>query len=155
MDIILYKSLSDRLQVGKLLTAPVTISATLKEDCSIESPVFRVSRGARGYFIGYNYMYIPEFKRYYYAHITIKQGGIAEITGDVDALQTFGGQIRNLNALVERQETFYDPYICDSGITIAQGSLIKAIEGQTVGEESTSIYLTAIGAVGESGNEVG
>lgn len=147
--ITLYKTSSDPRCVDKILYAPINLEVQLKSTCSVLNPVFMVSRENQGYFNGYNYLYCQELNRYYYMDLNIEMGGLMSLICKIDVLMSYRQGIRNLTCLVERQESYYNPYIADSGITISQGSVIKAIDVGAVGDASPSIYITCIGAAPE------
>lgn len=147
MEIRLYKTLSDPKDVDKVLTAEIKIEdVNVKSDCSLLEPHFLISKSDRAFFIGYNYVYVPDFKRYYFLGSPVfYPGGYVLLPCKIDALMSFRGGIRGLNALVERQENIYNPYIADSYIKVSQGMKIKAVDNGLVGDETYSTYITTIG----------
>lgn len=151
----LFKTTSDNREVNKILSAEKNIdNVTLKGETSLTRPSFMLRKGENGYFTGYNYLYCPELSRYYYIdNITFMPGDFVSLECSVDALMSYAGAIRSLTALVDRQESIYNPYLDDSGIVITQGSVIKAIDVGLVGDATYTTYMTAIGAVEEVANE--
>lgn len=141
----LYANNSSNATVSKVLTAGPTYTCQIKRECSIERPYFLVTNTDD--ISDYNYLYCTEFKRYYYIlKRNISLGGMVEIEAVVDPLVSFAAGIRNLSAVVDRQEFKYNPYIEDPLVTVVQGTVIKAIKGSKVGDDSYTIYLTALGA---------
>lgn len=147
MLITLYKNSSDPKKVLKNITDGVTFNVTLKGTCNIENPVFVLTRINNSLFVGYNYIYCKEFNRYYYARISIDAGGLMTISCTIDPLMSYASAIRSLTCLVERQESYYNPYLVDDGITMTQGSVVNAIKVGQVGDSTSKIYVTCIGAV--------
>lgn len=106
MTIKLYKIKDDRRRLEKTLNAETlqrTMTGHLKSDCSILDPIIEITYDP--VIVGCNYMYIEEFERYY--HITNIEVGSqrAFIHAHVDVLQTYALQIRQLDCIVERQES--------------------------------------------------
>lgn len=147
----LFKTTSDDREVNKILLSEKNIdNVTLKGETSLTRPSFMLRKGENGFFTGYNYLYCPELSRYYYIdNITFMPGDFVTLECSVDVLMSFASQIRGLTALVERQESIYNPYLNDNGITVTQGSIIKAVDVGAVGNESYTTYFTCIGAVEE------
>lgn len=62
-----------------------------------------------------NYMYIPEFGRYYFIRdITIGVTGLYVISSRVDVLMSYKDQILNLECYIERNEYAFDPSLEDN-----------------------------------------
>ena len=88
-----------------------TVEGHLIYNQSITNPKFIIE----GDVIGFNYCYIPIFKRFYYVNdIVVKEGLIEEISMSVDPLQSFKTDIKKCKAIVERQETKGNLYMTDS-----------------------------------------
>jgi hypothetical protein len=62
MELILYRTLDNANVINKVLTDPVTVNITLKNDVNIINPEIVLS----GDFRGYNYAHIPELNRFYF-----------------------------------------------------------------------------------------
>lgn len=146
MIIRLYKTNSDPNDVDKVLSAEINIEVELKGECSITRPQLLICKSENNFYAGYNYLYIPDFKRYYYIDsITLLPGGYIVLSASVDVLMSYRSQIRGLNCLIERQEYIYNPYIADNYIAMSQGTKIKAIDCGQVGDDNYTTYLTTIG----------
>lgn len=144
MEITLFRNFSAFNRLDKVLKDPITKTVTFKGSISHENPVFILTRGENDLYVGYNFLYCKELDAYYNARITILQGGLAQIDCSIDP-STFAGQIRSINAFVERQENVYNPYFNDPLLPIAQGSVIEALDVGLVGNETSTMYLTCIG----------
>lgn len=106
-----YNTKSSPETVNKVLTDSRQLSIELKAPTDVLSPVI-VLGGVD--ITGYNYCYIPAFKRYYY--IDEMETDYGNITGrkcSVDVLMTYKSQIKQLNAIVERQQNYYNLYLND------------------------------------------
>ena len=62
MKVILYKTVSEKNRITKVLTDEVTLNGALRDASSVVSPSILVQQEV----IGYNYAYIPEFGRHYF-----------------------------------------------------------------------------------------
>lgn len=75
-----------------------------------------------------NYMYIPEFGRYYYiTDITMHHSGLFIISARVDALMSFKEYIKELNCFVSRNEFEYDPSLQDELLPLAYTKRITEV----------------------------
>lgn len=106
MNIILYKMTSEEKRIGKNKTSPVTFSGALRHETSILRPEILVE--ADETITGYNYMYIPDFGRYYF----IDGDGVRSIRtnmwvvpGRVDVLESFKNQILQQPVILDLSET--------------------------------------------------
>lgn len=109
MDIIFYKTISENIEVVKQLTNETTITGTLHENNKILQPQILVNTDVRDF----NYCYIPQFNRYYYiTGVTVSKKVLFIVNCEVDVLMSYASGIKNLTAIVERQEhrgnNYYD-----------------------------------------------
>lgn len=99
-------------KIGKTLSPGTEFTCLLKDNCSILNPVIDVSSNSN--LSGYNYMYIPEFDRYYFINdIASLHNNIWRISGHVDVLETYKTAILNNQAVVRRQVAKYNTYLND------------------------------------------
>lgn len=115
MQVTLYKNLSSPETLNKTLnTAVNAFTCSLKDDTDVNNPVILISKSKVSDVVSFNYAYLDLFKRYYYLELPKERlGGMLEIQGHVDVLMSHRNTIKNLNALVERQENFYNLYLPD------------------------------------------
>lgn len=113
MEINLYENSSENYVVSKNITIKESLqNCVLKDNTSVENPVVLVRNTAN--ISSYNYMYIPDFHRYYYIEeIVSVQNGLWELHGHVDVLQTYGNAIKGLTATCKRQENLFNMYLDD------------------------------------------
>lgn len=112
MQVTLYNNNSAPEIVNKSLETIKTFSCSLKDDTDIRNPIIVFSKAEISDVTGFNYAYLDLFNRYYYLEIpTLKLGGMVEIQGHVDVLSSHKNAIKNLNAIVERQQNFYNLYL--------------------------------------------
>lgn len=101
-----YNAMSKSLQtIGGSMDLP------LKKDMDVLKPVFEMN-----YNLAYpqtiNYMYIEDFKRYYFTTVKALTGGRVEVSGEVDPLMSWKTDILKHGAWVERQIN-YNNYLRD------------------------------------------
>lgn len=86
----------------------------LKKDMDVLSPIFEMTFDA-AYPLTINYMYIEDFKRYYFTKVEALTGERVRITGEIDVLMSWKKEILSHGAWVERQ-IVNNSYIRDSEI---------------------------------------
>lgn len=111
MQIEFYTVQDDPKTIPKTLTGGVLISGAIR-DSSVDlmQPEITIT----GNVSAYNYMYIPDFHRYYFVEppVTVRTG-IQIVRGRVDVLQTYAPQIFNCPAVLDRSANLVDAFIAD------------------------------------------
>ena len=114
MIIHIQQTTSEKNRIGKSISTLYTAHGALREETSIINPVIRISGANVPSLKNANYMYIPDFNRYYFiTDIKSIRNGLIEISGHVDVLQTYAGQIRNNTAIIKRNANSWNLYIED------------------------------------------
>ena len=115
MTIKFYKNLSDNIVVDKNITQIGSDqTGTLREACSIIDPVIKFEKFTNFDLSACNYLYIPDFGRYYYINEIIAiSDKMFEIHCHVDVLRTYRSGIRSNSAVIARQESQYNLYLPD------------------------------------------
>lgn len=76
-------------KVNKTFNIGKAVTGDFREECSLLSPVFRIS-GVLSDYIEFNYIYIVEFKRYYYIDsISMVRNNLIEFRCSIDVLKTY------------------------------------------------------------------
>lgn len=115
---------SPKNQLDKNLSTVTTATGTLKEDTSIIDPVIKI-QCSLGSVAQCNYMYIPQFARYYFiTDMRSINSSIVEFSGHVDVLTTYRAQIRNNNAITLRQENRWNLYLNDGTFKVYQDPFV-------------------------------
>lgn len=123
-SISLMRNSSPKEQLDKNLSTLASVSGTLKESTSIINPVIKIQCDVSD-FANCNYMYIPEFDRFYFVtDITSISDTIAEFNGHVDVLTTYKDQIRSNSAIVRRQENSWNLYLNDGSFKVYQNPMV-------------------------------
>lgn len=135
-------NMSDKNVVDKRLTLISEISGTLKDATSIMNPVIRIQGSLP---TNCNYLYIPDFSRYYYVtDVTSIHNDIYEITAHVDVLKTYATQIRGCSGIIARQQAAWNMYIDDGVFSLYQNPQFK-IEAFDSGFSTMEFVLAVAG----------
>lgn len=128
MTITLYHNDSDKRTLNKNLTnAGALNGVVIIDDTSILTPRLKV-RDNGIIMVQYNYCYIADFKRYYFiTDVTISNGYIY-IDLKVDVLMTYQNEIKNLYAVIKRQQTSCNYYLDDEMFKSYEYSRIQTKE---------------------------
>ena len=153
MQITLYSGFQKKKNSTKIPGSGVsslTLTGTLKEPCSVLSPVVLVKRGvADPVPYNYTYAYITAFSRYYFIKDVTWYNGMWEISMDVDVLGSYRTDIGNSSHYVLRTDsstTNFDPMITDvmypatNDVTLYQNTISSGF----VSAISSGIYVVGI-----------
>lgn len=117
MQIKFYYNSSEKNKINKSISRELTMDGNLRDECSVINPTILVEHSNLS---NYNYVYIPEFKRYYFiTEMTIVRNNLWRISLKVDVLESFKSDILNLSCIVDKQQ--YENY----GNNIDDGSYIN------------------------------
>ncbi|MBP5412800.1 MAG: hypothetical protein J6Y47_06080 [Bacteroidales bacterium] len=115
MQIKFYSGFRKRINSTKQpSTATVTLSGTLKEECSIETPVILLENLTPNVLPGYVYAYIPDFSRYYFVSGWTYSPPYWECSLNEDYLASWKSYIGNTNAYIDRCASESDGDLIDS-----------------------------------------
>lgn len=112
----LYNNTSDPNVINKSITSLGDFTCEFKQGIDVERPTVYVAAGST--YDKANYMYIPEFGRYYFCHAI---GGTSQtLTFECvsDPLMSFAGGILSADAVISRNPWRYDLYLPDPDIPI-------------------------------------
>lgn len=126
--IILYQNYSENNRVDKssYIKKVGELEGTAREGFSITD--FELTIEYDGV-PNFNYIYIDEFKRYYFiTDFYNETNKIWIIRATVDVLMTYKEGILNTSAFIDRNEYEYTPNIIDDKIVISQGYDVSTIE---------------------------
>lgn len=102
MRIILYKTVSERIKIDKVLEEELELVGSLRDASSITTPSILLQMNP----VDYNYVYIPDFKRYYYINsITAMRNKAFLIDLRCDVLMSYSNEIKELEGVVSRLNT--------------------------------------------------
>ena len=123
MRIELYTNNSEVEKLVKDLTTLQTLEGTLRESTSILNPTIKIEGLTNIEKI--NYMYIPEFGRYYFVNdIRSIRNNLFEVSAHVDVLMTYAEEIKQQIAVIRRQENVWNTYLDDGTFKAYQNPVI-------------------------------
>lgn len=159
-DIKFQRTSSMNNKVGKSIDDVVTFSGTLKNETSVLDPVILVELPepedpedpdtgeiTERQFFQCNYAYIQRFARHYFiTDMRSIRNNIVEVSMHVDVLETYKDDIKDLNAIIRRQENIWNLYLDDGVLQTYQNPHIIPKEfpsGFTAGTAETVILAVA------------
>ena len=146
MDIIFYNTSSERNALNKVLQGGVTLHGSFRSECAISDPSFIIESDDN--FTQYNYVYIPEFKRYYFiVEVTSVRTKIWNISLHVDVLMSFKDSILTSYILLhESQQTSASNYLnSDSWVSQVRRNTEVISFSNGFLDQGTYILITAGG----------
>ena len=119
MDITLYYNSSEDNKLSKSLTNELLVQGTLRDRSDLLNPDI-LMKGVD--FTIYNYAYIPVFNRYYFIRgYDIYRNDMYIVSMEVDVLQTFKDEIKNLPSILMESESYgADEYLSSNRIWVAK-----------------------------------
>ncbi len=146
MTISLYNNASAPNYVDKDISLVETLNGVLRNPSSVTDPVVTIERDSP---IGFNYVQIPEYGRYYFVTgISMINDRLLALSLHVDVLMTYKDAIRNMNAIIKRQENQFNLYL-DDGIFKAYQNTKHKIIKLPYGFEGYS-YILALAGNGQN-----
>lgn len=111
---------SEPNKITKTVTTAVTLTGTLRGECSVVDPVLLVSGSVSDY-AGYNYLEIPTFgRKYFIRDIRSIRANVVEISCHCDVLSTYATQILACKAISGRSTNKWNMYLNDGSLKANQ-----------------------------------
>ena len=111
MTIELYQNNSRDNARSKDLTLLASLNGTLRNETSIIDPKIRIAGSVPH---NCNYLYIPEFHRYYFVNDVVSmRNGLYELSAHCDVLTSAGSGLDSCSGIVRRQENNWNLYLDD------------------------------------------
>lgn len=147
MQIYLYTCNAENKRVNKApyLNNRQVFEGTLKESTSVLKPDIEIQGGNLS---AYNYMYIPEFGRYYFISEPVcEYNKMWRIRGKCDVLYTYGAEIRQNRAIIDRTSAGSDAnlYIDDGTFITDARKYTQIIQFPNGLDETPHTILIAAG----------
>ena len=140
MTIFLYKTQDENNKLNKNLTQIATLNGTLRSECSIINPVLDIQAD----FIQGNYIYINDFKRYYFIDEIISlKNGYWEVHCSVDVLMSYKNNILQLKGVVSRSSNKFNSYLLDPSRLTQQNMSTYFIEFPKEFDHYTYLLVTS------------
>ena len=113
-SIYLYRNNSENNKVDKDLTLVATYEGELRAETSIIDPTILIECDMSDVALA-NYMYIPDFERYYYiTNITSVRTSLVQFEAHCDVLMSFKDYILDNVAIIKRQQSDWNLYLDDN-----------------------------------------
>lgn len=155
MTITLYKNLSEPNVVDKVINELGTMSGTLREGTSVTSPSIKIESDAT--IQNVNYIYIDEFARFYFVGDIVNiRNNLWELACHVDVLSTYKMQLRQLSAVIGRQENNYNLYLEDDKLLTTSRRIYTTlafpnrVQAARTNPDAPSFILTVAGGEPET-----
>lgn len=142
----LYINSSNPNVMTKALSGATDCACDFKKPVDVENPTIYINAGS-GYDT-YNYIYIPEFGRYYFAKAIAGTSNTLTFECTSDPLMSFKNAILNSKAVIARNPWKYDKYIPDAQLPIESRTVRGTFKfsGTHFSNESNYSYiLTTLG----------
>ena len=121
--IVLINNSSPNNQINKSMALVADLTGSFKDEVDIVNPVVRIERASA---VGFNYVYIADFGRYYYVdEVKAYRNNVLELTLRCDPLQSFAQQILNHTAIIDKQEAQWNLYLNDDSLKMYQNPLYQ------------------------------
>ena len=138
MIVKLYKTLSEDNKLDKELTLVREVNINLLIRSNVTAFDFSLS----GDTVDINYMYIPDFGKYYFLKSpTIERNGYTSYRAEEDVLMTYKSQIRQESGIILRQENEGNLYIADSTFPVENRNKTFFKKFQSGFSDTLSYYL--------------
>lgn len=120
--VVLINNSSAENVIGKSMSLVASLTGAFRDEVDIVKPVVRIERASA---VGFNYVYISDFGRYYYVEeVKAFRNNILELSLTCDPLESFKTQILNHDAIIDKQENQWNLYLNDDSIKMYQYPLI-------------------------------
>lgn len=121
MEIITYSLTEDGHHIPKHYTPVGTLTGSVRDAVDIENPTIRIDHAGTDTF---NYIYVPEFNRYYYVLDKVQiRTGITDLICHVDVLESFYCQFIYSPMIASRSDSTYNKFIPDGERVFQQDQL--------------------------------
>lgn len=149
MQITLYKNDNDKRKLVKNITSPLNVEVLIKESCDVLNP--QIELAYFDTFSQYNYLYIPEWNRYYFINSTnVTLGQMIILNCSIDVLMSWQSQIKTLGGITSRM-TGNNILVGDTQMktltktNIIQHNFIGSEMLTSISSSNNSIILNVIG----------
>lgn len=144
MEITLYKTSDENNKIDKTLSQPYNMTGSLRNESSVLRPSILIEIENP---TNYNYMYIPEFGRYYFIkEMTSVRTNLWRLDCEVDVLKSYADGIKTLTVIIDKNEDYSktNQYLNDGSFVIENKNTIE-IKNFTNGfnDESNYVLVTA------------
>ena len=144
MQITLYKTSDENNKIDKTLSSGFSMTGSLRNESNVIRPSILIEIENP---TNYNYMYIPEFGRYYFIkEMTSVRTNLWRLDCEVDVLKSYANEIKTLTVIIDKNKDYSktNQYLNDGSFVIENKNAIE-IKNFTNGfnDESNYVLITA------------
>lgn len=145
-----YKCKSDKRYANKTLEVVYSdVDLTYIDKTDIMNPIIKLGKALEP--LDFNYVYIPELKRYYYvSEPPTFEAGYYRVQLHVDVLMSFIDEIKKQNVIVSRQENAYNLYQVDPKMVIYNTPVYRVLKFPG-GFDSTGHFILCVAGASTGG----
>lgn len=119
---------SNKNELIKSTEEIIVLNGIFKEETSIINPILIIETGADN-IKNVNYIHILEFNRYYFVNeITTIRNNLWELNCHVDVLSSFADEIKENEAIINRQENNWNLFLNDNSMRCYQNPYVVTRE---------------------------
>lgn len=140
---------NERVDKTNFITNRFVMNGSLRDESSVIDPVIMIEKNNPTLY-NYNYLYIPEFKRWYYINDIISiRTDLWEIHAHVDVLYTWGADIKRMTGVADKLEDMLSAnvYFDDGSFIMDSRNDIEVKEFPNGLNENGSYILICAGGV--------
>lgn len=105
-------SRDDKNKLEKTFNIRANVECEIFSPCDVVRPILKMS--TESILNSDNYIYIPDFNRYYFKSNTTKSGEITTLSLICDVLMSFKEDIKNCPLIAERSSNIFNSYLKDN-----------------------------------------
>lgn len=125
-SVVLMNNRQELNRINKSPATVMTLTGTLREETDIVDPEINIEY--HGTLTNVNYMYIPEFNRYYFiTKIESIRTNLWRISGHCDVLKTYAQALLGTECVVARSESRYNMLLNDSMFKVNSNPRIQCL----------------------------
>lgn len=143
MLLVLYKTVSDRNTVNKVLTDPLEIEVNFKRGFDVLEPKIDLLAGDVDY-KGYNYLAIPSLNRFYFINaVEFNNYRIASLVCECDYLETHKAGILGVTGVFKK--VIQDGDFGELDLQVTGRDIKRLFESDVKIEKNENIILSVLG----------
>ena len=146
MEITLYKTSEENNKIDKTLSEPYKMIGSLRNESSVIRPSILVEVENP---TNYNYMYIPDFGRYYFIkEMTSVRTNLWRLDCEVDVLKSYANEIKTLTVIIDKNKDYSrtNQYLDDGSFIIENKNTIEIKNVSNGFNDEASYVLVTAGA---------
>ena len=146
MEITLYKTSEENNKIDKTLSEPYNMTGSLRNESSVIRPsiLIEIENPTK-----YNYMYIPDFGRYYFIkEMTSVRNNLWRLDCEVDVLKSYANEIKTLTVIIDKNKDYLrtNQYLDDGSFIIENKNTIEIKNFNSGFNDEASYVLVTAGA---------